>query len=269
MMYCLDGSGISLSILFWWISTGFGITIRTRRGWFFSRRLFCTASAWCPYQEKYVTGYPHASTCGTGAPSTSWYRICTEQKKNFQEIIAGPKPRSNVTIIFQNLFYARSCAKPLDIFAREKKGDFCYLTNGRQIVWDLLKKPSWRYWRENIHLREKPIVLRWKRTRKLLFLFLWILRRMQWNWQRGNLQGTAGPNGTDSEDLQGWMLKFRDHKKNCISVESFVDQLANQRPPWAANKDFMSSQLITLDKLPGVHPVASGKPGANVLLSMC
>ena len=48
------------------------------------------------------------------------------------------------------------------------------------------------------------------------------------------LSGSAGPGGTDSEALQGLLLKFGDYsKKLCISVEYFVKWVANQSPPWA------------------------------------
>ena len=68
--------------------------------------------------------------------------------------------------------------------------------------------------------------------------------------------GGAGPGGTDSEALQGWLLKFGYHSKTLfISVESFVDWLVNQNPPWAAYHKFMSVYLILLDTLPIVRPV--------------
>ena len=43
------------------------------------------------------------------------------------------------------------------------------------------------------------------------------------------------------------------------SVETFVDWLANERPPWAAYCAFMSVRLIVLDKHPGVRPVGLGE----------
>ena len=47
------------------------------------------------------------------------------------------------------------------------------------------------------------------------------------------LSRSSGPRGTDLEDLQGWILKSgEDSKKLCISVEIFVDWLANKTPPW-------------------------------------
>ena len=39
---------------------------------------------------------------------------------------------------------------------------------------------------------------------------------------------SLGPGGKDSGDLHGWLLKFgEDRKRLCISVESFVEFLAN------------------------------------------
>ena len=44
-----------------------------------------------------------------------------------------------------------------------------------------------------------------------------------------------------------------------ISVEMFVDWLANKNPPWEACCAFMSCRLITLDKQPGVSPGGVGE----------
>ena len=64
----------------------------------------------------------------------------------------------------------------------------------------------------------------------------------------------------DSEALQGWILKFRDHiKKLHISVESFVDWIDNKIPPWAAYQAFFSNLLIALGKLPSVRLVGIGE----------
>ena len=44
---------------------------------------------------------------------------------------------------------------------------------------------------------------------------------------------SAHPGGTDSEALQWWLLKFGGHSKKLrISVEYFVDWLANNGTPW-------------------------------------
>ena len=70
------------------------------------------------------------------------------------------------------------------------------------------------------------------------------------------LSGRSGPVGTDSEDLQGWILKFReDRKRRSISFENFVYWLANKSPDWEAYSKFMSGRLIELDKRPGVFMV--------------
>ena len=70
------------------------------------------------------------------------------------------------------------------------------------------------------------------------------------------LLGGLVPGGTDLEALQRWILKFwEDSNKNYISVEIFVDWLANNNPPWAACRQFIYSCLVALDKRLGVSPV--------------
>ena len=45
------------------------------------------------------------------------------------------------------------------------------------------------------------------------------------------LLGSLIPGGTYLEALQGWILKFGDdRKKPCISVEIFIEWLANNNP---------------------------------------
>ena len=64
------------------------------------------------------------------------------------------------------------------------------------------------------------------------------------------------PGGTDSEALQGWILKFGEVSKIIHNrLETFVDWLGNGRMSWQAYCDFMSSRLIALDKQPVVRPV--------------
>ena len=74
------------------------------------------------------------------------------------------------------------------------------------------------------------------------------------------LLGGSGPGGTDSEALQGWILKLCEARKIlCNSVETFIDWLANGSPPWAAYRAFISGHLITLGKQIGVRPVGFGE----------
>ena len=74
------------------------------------------------------------------------------------------------------------------------------------------------------------------------------------------LSGIACTGGTDSEALQGWLLKFReDRKKLRISVKYFVDWLANKIPPWAGYQVFMSGRLIASDKQPSLCQVSAGE----------
>ena len=74
------------------------------------------------------------------------------------------------------------------------------------------------------------------------------------------LSGSSGTGGTDSEYLQGWLLKFReDIKRLRTSVENFSNWLANGILPWAAYNKSMSGRLIALYKQPGVHTVGVGE----------
>ena len=74
------------------------------------------------------------------------------------------------------------------------------------------------------------------------------------------LSGSTGSGDTDSEYLQGWLLRFRKHsKKRSISVKYFVEWIANRIPPWSAYLEFMSGHTIELDNLPGVHLVGFGE----------
>ena len=71
--------------------------------------------------------------------------------------------------------------------------------------------------------------------------------------------GRSGPSGTDSEALQGWLLKSRDYIKKSIRLESFVDCLYNITPSWAAYRVLLSGRLISLDKIPRLRPVGIGE----------
>ena len=71
--------------------------------------------------------------------------------------------------------------------------------------------------------------------------------------------GSVGLGGTYSEALQGWLIKFWDHRFFLICVESFVDWLENQNPPWISYQEFMYGCLIALDKIPGVRPAGVGE----------
>ena len=87
------------------------------------------------------------------------------------------------------------------------------------------------------------------------------------------LSGSSSPGCTNSEALQGWLLKFGEVSTRLhTSVETFVDWLANSSPPWAAYRAFISDRLIALDKQPGVHPVGVGETlrhiFANIVLNV-
>ena len=74
------------------------------------------------------------------------------------------------------------------------------------------------------------------------------------------MSGGAGPGGVDSIALQSWLLRFG--KESCglrEAIASFTRWMANDSPPWAAYRAFMSNRLIALDKCPGVRPVGVGE----------
>ena len=74
------------------------------------------------------------------------------------------------------------------------------------------------------------------------------------------VSGSTGPGGTDSEALQGWIINFVDHsRKLSISVESFVDWMANKNPPWDGYRACMYGHLIALYNIPVVRPVGVGE----------
>ena len=144
-------------------------------------------------QNIFVTRLPHVSTCGKRATKMSWYRTTTVQRQLIKGKHTGPKTGRNIIVIFQTLFWAGNCAKPFDVFVRWIHVEFFILSIGRMIKQHLQIKPLRRSWQENIRPRENPIFLRWKRTRKSLFLFWWILRRMWLSRLGGNFWGAQGP----------------------------------------------------------------------------
>ena len=77
--------------------------------------------------------------------------------------------------------------------------------------------------------------------------------------------GVSGPSGTESDALQGWLLKFKeDIKKLRVSVENFVDWLSNQNPPWASYRSFVSGRLISIDKRTDVRTVGIGETWKHI-----
>ena len=80
--------------------------------------------------------------------------------------------------------------------------------------------------------------------------------------------GEFRPDGTDSEALQGWLLKFReDRKKICTRVGNVFNWLVNQSPPWAAYRAFISVHLIALDNKLGMHAVSVGEPWRRLFVN--
>ena len=74
------------------------------------------------------------------------------------------------------------------------------------------------------------------------------------------LSGSSVLGGTESEALQGWLLKFgEDSTRLCTRMENVLDWLSNGSPPWAAYCTFMSGLLIALYKQLGVRPFVVGE----------
>ena len=106
-------------------------------------------------------------------------------------------------------------------------------------------------------VQKKPIFIHVDITEDLVKLVAW------------KLSGSSGPAGTDSESLQGWILKLWEDSKNlCISVEMFVDWISNNNPPSESYCAFISVRLVTLDKQTSVCPVSIVETWRR-LLSKC
>ena len=72
--------------------------------------------------------------------------------------------------------------------------------------------------------------------------------------------GSSCPGCKYSQALHGWLLKFGEDSTSLrYSVETFVHWLANGSPPWTAYHEFISGQMIALDKQPCVHRVGVGE----------
>ena len=77
--------------------------------------------------------------------------------------------------------------------------------------------------------------------------------------------GSSVPGGTDSEEIQGWLLKFGENSTRLsTSVETFVDWLADGSLTWAVYCAFMSGWLIALEKQPGVRSVGVGETWRHI-----
>ena len=67
--------------------------------------------------------------------------------------------------------------------------------------------------------------------------------------------GEFGPRQYGLRIPTGVALKILGRQKKNISVENFVNQLANNNPPWASYREFISGCLTVVDKQPVVYPV--------------
>ena len=89
------------------------------------------------------------------------------------------------------------------------------------------------------------------------------------------LIGSAGPGGTDTSDLQHWLLRFGgasvEFRK---AVAEFVRWKSNNDPPWAAYRALRAGRRAVLDKRHSVCPVGIGESlerrlGAKCVLLVC
>ena len=75
-----------------------------------------------------------------------------------------------------------------------------------------------------------------------------------------HLSGAAGPNGTDAVDLSNWLLRHGAESQMLrTELATLARWVANDHPPWVANRALMACRLVALDKEPGTHPVGIGK----------
>ena len=73
------------------------------------------------------------------------------------------------------------------------------------------------------------------------------------------LSGSAGPGGTDREELKNCLLRYGTHSHMLREeLASLTNWLANDHSPWAAYRALMTCRLVALDKQPGVRPVGDG-----------
>ena len=83
----------------------------------------------------------------------------------------------------------------------------------------------------------------------------------------GRLLGGAGPGGTDSINMQHWLLRFRAESRALrLIVAEMGEWLSNGQPPWAAYSALISGRSIALDKSPGIRPVGIGETWRRLLV---
>ena len=94
---------------------------------------------------------------------------------------------------FSNLIMRGKLRKSVNFICDWETGDFFLPGNRVTDKSGIMDKSLQISWRENIRPREKPFFLHWIYTRKRIFLFCWILRRMWFSQLRGKFQGEQGP----------------------------------------------------------------------------
>ena len=74
------------------------------------------------------------------------------------------------------------------------------------------------------------------------------------------ISGSGGPSETDSQNLQGWLLRFGPISKRLLkAVADLTEWMGTEEIPWAAYRGLMAGRLVALDKCPGVRSVGIGE----------
>ena len=159
-----------------------------------------------------------------------------------------PHTKINVIVMFQILLCAENWTNMFNLFVSRRRVKFSYQVI-RRLTKRALRIKCCRYPVRKTSAWEKPhcsTLEVYKDTP--ISIPVYIMEDVVESVIR-KLLGITGPRGTDSETLQGWLLKLGDYRKIiCFSVENFVEWMANKSPPSVAYWSFMSGHLIALDK---------------------
>ena len=133
------------------------------------------------------------------------------------------KARSNVIARYLIFFFVEICARQSDLSVNRRHGYFSDPTNWHWMKQVLSMKPSNLSWREKNCTTPSPCFTLEVYDETPIFSPVHIKEEVVESFMR-KLSGSSGPGGTDSEALQGWLLKSReDIKRLRTSVENFSD----------------------------------------------
>ena len=154
-------------------------------------------------KEKYVTGLTQDLTCGTKVPTTSWYRITTGRRNKILGNKRGTQTQEQHHRTFSNLVLKGKFCKAVCFICEQEMrgGGGYYLANGRMKNGALWIKPLRNHWQEK-SAQEKTLGV-------AIFIPMDITEEVVDSVAQ-NISGSARPGETNSEDLQGWILKYMD-----------------------------------------------------------